>query len=369
MIWLKTLLLRLITRFSTKQKLVSADRAHILARLSFIPQIVVGRDYCQYSCLKLAHVPRAKRERALKNQIDLLSAWADVDYSVAWQNGYAQVWFWSRQEIESLLNTGDEEAGALGNLYRPKFLSEVLYWVKPSSPGLHLFKAHNGCDLQYWDNGLLRGSQWYANAPSQQQLQRFCRSQGLSSVVGELVVDQAVSEGALWDGVTSSVWSHFFERRSQIAVGLVALSLLIMSLQLTAIARWYVEESSLEEQTKELSLSANELINARNQARSARAEVSELRRLLSMPDPLATQLKVFKHLPHDLKLNLQTWERNINQVDMTVEGQIPDTLSLVQALEQNEMKNVRVEPLIEPNKYRIRLQLGEPQFKQQMGGQ
>lgn len=368
MIWLKAQLLRLITRFSTEQRLISAGYTHVLARPSFIPQILVGRDYCQYTCLNLVHVPRAKRERALKNQIDLLSTWDDVNYSVAWQDGYAQVWFWSSREIESLLKSTDEETGALGNLYKPTFLSEVLYWAKPSRMGLHLFKSHHGYDLQYWDNSLLRGSQWYANAPSHQQLQRFSRSQGLSSGVDELVVNQSVPS-ALWDGVISSVWGHFFERRSQIAVSLAALSLLIMSLQLTAVARWYIEESSLEEQTKALSLSANELISARNQARSARAEVLQLRQVLSMPNPLVTQLKVFKHLPHDLKLRLQTWERNINQVDMTVEGQIPDTLSLVQALEQNEMKGVRVEPLIEPNKYRIRLLVSEQQFQQQVGGQ
>jgi hypothetical protein len=359
MIWLKAQLSRLITRFSTEQKLISAGHMHVLTRLSFIPQILVGRDYCQYACLNLEHVPRAKRERALKNQIDLLSTWADVRYSVAWQNGYAQVWFWSAQEIEGLLNHNTEVSGSRAGLYKPTFLSEVLYWTKPGSMGLHLFKAYQGYDLQYWDNGLLRGSQWYAHVPSQQQLQRFSRSQGLSSSVDGVTVNQPVPSGVLWDGVISSAWGHFFERRSQIAIWLVALSLLIMSLQLTAVARWYWEEASLEKQTKELSLSANELINARNQARLARAETLELHQLLSMPNPLASQLAVFKYLPADLKLSLQTWERNINQVDMTVSGDIPDTLSLVRAFEQNGMKGVRVEPLSEPSKYRVRLMLSE----------
>jgi len=363
MIWLKAQLSRLITRFSTEQKLISAGRAHVLARLSFIPQILVGRDYCQYVCLNLAHVPRAKRERALKNQIDLLSTWTDVNYSVAWQNGYAQVWFWSIQEVESMLNRNNDEVALRGSLYNPKFLSEVLYWAM----GLHLLKAHQGYDLQYWDNGLLRGSQWYANAPTQQQLQRFSRSQGLALGVDALAVSQPTLVNVLWDGVISSAWGHFFERRSQIAVGLAALSLLIISLQLTAIARWYWEESSLEKQTEEITLSANELIIARNQARSARAEALELRELLSMPDPLVSQLTVLRHLPADLELSLQTWERNINQVDMSVVGDIPDTLSLVRAFEQNGMKSVRVEPLIEPNKYRVRLMLDG--FLQQQGDQ
>lgn len=359
MIWLKAQLLRLITRFSTEQKLISAGHTHALTRLSFIPQVLVGRDYCQYACLNLEHVPRAKRERALKNQIDLLSAWADVQYSVAWQNGYAQVWFWNGQEIEDLLDQNAEVLVRRSSLYKPTFLSEVMYWIKPDCMGLHLFKAYQGYDLQYWDNGLLRGSQWYAHLPSTQQLQRFSRSQGLSSTVAGVTLNQPVQGNILWDGVISSAWGHFFERRSQIAVGLVALSLLIMSLQFTAVARWYWEESNLEKQTNELSLSANELINARNQARLARAEAIKLHQLLSMPNPLASQLAVFKYLPADLKLSLQTWERNINQVDMTISGNIPDTLSLVRAFEQNGMKAVRVEPLSEPNKYRVRLMLSD----------
>jgi|GEM_PF-760471 len=356
MIWLKALQKRLITRFSVEQRLISAEQTQPLSRLSFIPQILVGRDYCQYACISLSNVPRAKREQALKHQIDALSVWPNTAYSVAWhQQGDAQVWLWDKDAINELLS--DTPLAELGGLYKPTFLSEVLFWAKPAESGLQLFKSHHGYDLQYWQADLLRASQWYLHEPSEQQIQRFSRSQGLTFATTKLVVNEPQYTNEPWPGVVVSLWEHFFERRSQIVIGVAALSLFVASLQLTAVARWYWEENKLERQTTALAQSANELLSARSEARAARIEIGKLDQLFSMPSPLASQQKVFSHLPANLKLNLQSWERNVDQVDLTVQGEIPDTLSVVQAFSQDGMKNVRVEPTPEANKYRIRLKL------------
>lgn len=355
MIWLKALQKRLIIRFSVNQRLISAEQTQSLSRLSFIPQILVGRDYCQYACISLANVPRAKREQALKHQIDALSIWPHTTYSVAWHEGDAQVWLWDKETINQLL--GDSSLTELGGLYKPTFLSEVLYWVKPAESGLHLFKSHHGYDLQYWQAGLLRASQWYLQEPGEQQIQRFSRSQGLGLASAKLVVEEPLHATEPWPGVVVSLWEHFFERRSQILIGMAALSILVASLQLTAVARWYWEEHKLEQQTSTLAQSANALLTARSEARAARMEISKLEQLLVVPDPLGIQQKIYQHLPANIKLKLLTWERNIDQVDMTVQGEIPDTLSMVHAFEQDGMKNVRVEPTPEANKYRIRLKL------------
>jgi hypothetical protein len=355
MIWLKALQKRLITRFSVEQRLISAEQLQSLSRLSFIPQILVGRDYCQYACINLSNVPRAKREQALKHQIDALSLWSDTAYSVAWYQGDAQVWLWDKDAISRLINgIGLAE---WGGLYKPTFLSEILYWSKPLEPGLQLFKSHHGYDLQYWQSGLLRASQWYLHEPNEQQVQRFSRSQGLTLSATKLAVNKPHYTNEPWSGVVVSLWEHFFERRSQIVIGLAALSILIASLQLTAVARWYWEEHKLEQQTAILAQSANALLTARSEARAASIEIGKLEQLLVVPDPLGTQQKIYQHLPANTKLKLQIWERNIDQVDMTVQGEIPDTLSMVRAFEQDGMKNVRVEPTAEANKYRIRLKL------------
>ena len=356
MTWLKVQLERLITRFSVKQRLISAGQIHSLSRLSLVPQILVGRDYCQYALIKLKNVPRPKREQALKHQIDALSIWPDTGYSVAWNQGDAQVWLWDKAELTGLIET-NQSIEEFGGLYKPAFLAEVLHWQKPQESGLHLYKANHGYDLQYWIEGVLCASQWYLNAPGDQQILRFVRGQGLTSLPNLLAVIEPEQTEQPWTGAMLSLWEHFFERRSQIILSLAALSLLIMSLQLTAVFRWYWEIGSLERQTATLAESANELLTARSKARAANIEIAKLEQLFAVPNALEAQQKVYTHLPANLKLSLQTWERNIDQVDLTVQGEIPDTLSLVRAFSQDGMKNVRVEPTPEANKYRIRLKL------------
>ena len=355
MTWLKVQLERLITRFSVNQRLISAGQIHSLSRLTLVPQILVGRDYCQYALIKLKNVPRAKREQALKHQIDVLSLWPSVSYSVAWNQGEAQVWLWDNAELSGLIQ--NNHSTEFGGLYKPTFLAEVLHWQKPQESGLHLFKASHGYDLQYWNEGILQASQWYLNAPADQQIQRFARGQGLASFSSALAIVEPTQTEQPWPGAMFSLWEHFFERRSQIIMSLAAVSVLVMSLQLTAVVHWYWKIGALERQTAALAESANDLLTARSSARAANIEMANIERLFAVPNPLAAQQKVYTHLPATLKLSLQTWERNIDQVDMTVQGEIPDTLSLVRAFSQDGMKNVRVEPTPEANKYRIRLKL------------
>lgn len=362
MTWLQAQQKRLITRFSIKQKLVSSGQIHTLSRLNLVPQILVGRDYCQYVCIRLGNVPKAKRDSALKHRIESLSMWPSTSYSVAWHQGDAQVWLWDSHELHNLPE--QDETVETTRLYSPIFLSEVVYWKKPSQNGFHLFKCNHGYDLHCWNNGLLSASQWFSKPPTVSQIQRFARAQSLPSDSLNLAVEVPEVTNEPWSGVVTSVWEHFFERRSQIILGLAALSLLVASLQLTAIARWYWEAYSLQKQTAIVTESANELLAARSSARSAQLEINKLAQLLNVPDPLATHQKIHRHLPPKQQLVLQTWERNLDQVDMVVAGEIPDTLSLVRAFSQDGMKNVRVEPTAEANKYRIRLKLdGYTQIK------
>jgi hypothetical protein len=213
MIWLTARLKQLITRFSIEQKLLSAGQVHPRAHRTLIPEILIGRDLCRYACVDLGHVPRAKRRQALANQITLLSPWGNVNYSVAWQNGFAQVWFWDREEITQLLQA---DSSRLNGLAAPNFLAEVIYWVKPAEPGFYVLKLQHGYDVQYWHAGILSASQWFLDQPSLAQLQRFARTQGSSFSENEVIRSTASWRDKPWDGVESATWGHFFERRLQL---------------------------------------------------------------------------------------------------------------------------------------------------------
>lgn len=117
-----------------------------------------------------------------------------------------------------------------------------------------------------------------------------------------------------------------------------------------------MSESHWRGQTVDLEKTAAELIRARANARSARIQIDQLHRFFNVPDSMGIQLKIYQRLPENTDIRLQTWERNFDQVSMVIQGQIPDTLSMVKAFERDGMKNVEVEPQ-SSGKYRIQLVL------------
>lgn len=359
MTWLREQLSRLIIRFSVKQQLLSDAQVRDLNRFSFTPQYLIGRDLCQYACIDLRNVQKAKRNQALVQKIKLLSSWGDPAFTVAWKDGWAQVWFWSESQVNEVLQNNGQDNSA--KLYRPEFFAEAMFWSKPAEGGLHLYKANHGVDAQYWKQGLLLASQWFPAMPSSSQLQRFTRAIGAGGAINAPMVNPLLADKA-WDGVSFSFFDHLFDRRSQILIYALAVSLLIASLQINSIIHWYKQVSSLEAQTEELARSAEPLLTARSSARNAKREAEEIATLFALPDPLAIQAAVQQVFPPELKVDLQTWERNIDQIDMQIGGDISDTLSLVRAFEQAGFNNVRVEPLAEAKRYRVRLRLNANAF-------
>lgn len=353
MIWLKALQSRLITHFFVEQWLLAAQAITSTNRRYFAPSLLLGRDHTQYVCLNLGHVPTAKRASALKHQVELHSQWLAVDYCVCWTDGIAQVWFWDNQEIVAQLSG---MAALPPALQKAHVLSEVLYWKTPEADGVFLYRASQGFDLQYWQGGVLRASQWFSAAPGVQQLQRFFRAQGLPIPTQSLAPIEPDLSDEPWPGVAFSGVAQWYEHRSSIVLAAVACSLAIASLQITSIISWSMSENHWLEQTAELEKTASELIGARADARNARIQINQLQTYFNVPDSMDTQLKVYQRLPVSEAIRLQTWERNFDQVSLLIQGQIPDTLSMVRAFERDGMKDVRVEPQAS-GKYRIQLVL------------
>lgn len=361
MTWLREQLSRLITHFSVKQQLLSDSQIRDLDRSSFTPQYLIGRDLCQYACIDLRNVQKAKRNQALAQKIKLLSSCNDPAYTVAWKDGWAQVWFWSESQISEILQNHRQDNSA--KLYRPEFFAEAMFWDRPVEEGIHLYKANHGVDAQYWKQGLLMASQWFPAMPGSPQLQRFARAMGSGVSINTVEQEPRLAEKA-WDGVSFSFVDHLFDRRSQILIYALAISLLIGSLQLNSIIHWHRQISNLNVQTEELARSAEPLLTARSSARNAKQDAEEIANLFVLPDPLLIQAAVQQVFPPDLKVDLQTWERNVDQIDMQIGGEISDTLSLVRAFEQAGFSNVRVEPLPESKRYRVQLRLNANSFIQ-----
>lgn len=357
--WLKAQRMRLITRFSTKRKLIYSDQFLELDSQSFQSQVYVGRDHCRFIGINLEHVPKNKREQALKHQVNSQSMWDDTDYCVSWRSGFAQVWFWNAEAIESIVQK-HRKGFAFAQIQGPSFLSEIVLWKKPERDGVVLLKCSNGYDLQNWQEGVLQSSQWYASQPGPQQVNRFFRSQGLICPPAPLEVITPLYLETPWPGVAKPIWSHWFERKQTIALALVVVFSLVASLQITSIVRWSIIDRDIQQQILSLEGSANELLEARSQARKNRLKLADIKGLFVMPDTLTTQLQVYRRIPASLNLRLKKWERNIEQIEMTVEGEIVDTLSLVRALDGEGFTDVNVTRSRIKGQYNIKLKATEP---------
>ncbi|MFC3114970.1 hypothetical protein [Cellvibrio fontiphilus] len=354
MIWLKALQRWLITHFLNEQQLFAGNQLSSTQRRHFLPGIIIGRDRSQYFAVDLSHVPKASRNAALANQVKLKSPWESVAYSVSWAAGWAQVWLWDKSQLESELVSITGLPAA--SLQRTRFIAEALYWSKPESDGVYLFACNLGSDLQFWSRGVMRASQWFAETPGLPQIQRFYRAQGLapSKELPACLTPQIMEKP--WAGLESAGFTHLLEHKAGLVILLLAVSLGIASLQLTSILSWGSVEKRWLSKTEQLQQTAADLISARNQARSAKAELNSLLTLLQQGDALEAQLKIFERLPNKNKIQLETWERTADQVSMIISGDIGDTLSLVRALERDGITNVTVEPQSQ-TKYRVQLVL------------
>ena len=114
-------------------------------------------------------------------------------------------------------------------------------------------------------------------------------------------------------------------------------------------------ETELQQRHSGFDVSANNLLEARSKARISRNNTKQLLSLYAIPDGLEAQKIVMDEIPKELELILRKWERNIDKVDMLVEGEIVDTLSLVQSLSSKNMDNVTIEPAKISGQYNIKL--------------
>lgn len=350
MSWLEKQRQRLTTRFSVEQRMLSGGQIHHLGTLSFKPILQIGRDHCRYFSCDFSHVPKSKRRLALGNEVELRSSWEAPEYRVSWEGGVAQVWMWDSQSVLSMCDSLGVGGSNVLHLPESAFLPKF-------HAGLYLVSLSSGYDLQYWKDGVLRASQWYSNEPRVHQQRRFARSQGadfsglnLESVVAE-------SSETPWSDMQQSFWTKLFEQREVAVLGTIATSVLIGSLQATSIVQWnWIEQQAVREKS-ELAVSADTLLAARKRARDARFQLDELVSLFSAPFPLLVQYQAYNRLPNKVGLTLKKWERNFDLVDMTLEGEIEDTLSVVKALSGNGLSDVQVEPVRGKNLYRIQFRI------------
>ena len=348
---------KLSTRFSADSLIVSAQGVQPLSVAGVLPYVLIVRDLCRYFCEDLSHVPRKQRNAALSNIIMLRSPFRNTSHWVVWQDGWAQVWIWDRDDVDRRIeDAGNEAWGVLG--IRPVCLPVGVFQDAPVTDGFALVELIQGFELQYWARGIKRAGHWVPETPSDADIQRFVRNFGSGAGVEVKRIEAASLNADIMNGRIAlkpdELWSQMRGRLFAVAM---VISLVVLGFQLTTLAQWQWFIGDVEQQLTDLEQSSSGLLDSRAEVR--RAEITLKRRLalLNMPSPISVQRTVYEALPGVDNLTLTNWERIDTSLSFTVEGDIPDTLGIVRSLESAGLNDVRVEPQPRQNVYRVVLEV------------
>lgn len=297
------------------------------------------------------------RRQALAHQVETASPWVRTDQYVVWRDGVAQVWFWDQARVEKIL--ADTSVSGLAHLRLKTAirLPETVFAPMQVSNGVVVQSCGNGWEILRWDKRLVRASRWYPERPLGPNVAWFLRSQGLDADSSVDFLSLTQDRLAPWPGVRPSPWQWLQLHRQSASYVVVAIMILITSLQLTAGARWWWLERNYREQASALQESADELLRARGSARREVVRYTQLLALFDVPGALASQWLVASRMPAGLEFKVVVWERVGRDVEVVIAAEVGDTLSVVRALTGPGIDSVSVEPWRKAGHYSVKLRL------------
>jgi hypothetical protein len=138
---------------------------------------VVSRASCGFRVFRL---PNAEGGRAKLRDFAMLKAreWApydEVGFHLHLTEDGVRIWAWDGARVGEAIN-----ASGINRRWVTVLPETALQ--EPPGGGLHLIGCVEGCEGQFWADGELRASRWWADAPSREQWIEFQRAAGVPPV-------------------------------------------------------------------------------------------------------------------------------------------------------------------------------------------
>jgi hypothetical protein len=280
-------------------------------------QLVVPRADCQYRRMDFPNLGARQRQAAAHLAAKRLDPRAGALVHLAWTGPVAHAWTWA----------GSDPAVAADEA---SWIPETLLRSPPREDGVRLLLQSRGVEGQYWREGRLHASQWWAEPPSQDAWQRFARACGLGPEAASTVpapVDTGWNEpwGDAQRGLPAS--PALLERWAWTAV--IALVACALGWQVAALVRWDMAQSRLETRLDALRSRAAPLLAARERADAARDALLALRTLQQGTSDYRLMADVIAPLPRDARLT--GWVRDGAKLQATVQSTDADPRRFVAA--------------------------------------
>lgn len=329
---------KLAALFLPTRRLVNDDQGRVLQGGPLGgQQWVVSRGECQYRREDLQALPVRKRVQAARLAAVRHKPSPSALACMAWTGGVVHFWFWEAQH----------ESAAEA---RQRWIPESLLLPPPASDGVRLLKLARGYEAQFWQKGMLAGSQWWEQVPAGEAWLRFVRSTGLDPAALQQVpdpvhlpwsdqpwgeTDWAQRLAGLLDEKT--VWLLLF---AALAAGL--------GWQLCSLLRWQVAGEQLTTRVERMRVEVAPLLAAREQAEQARGELERLQALRTPDDDYVLMANVAAHLPEGS--TLAAWRREAGKLQAIVRSSEADPRAFVVAFEGDQrLADVAVTPLLGGN--------------------
>lgn len=304
--------------FSPTYRSASADRTVLRPGGPLGPAVEVApRADCAYRRFEFGHLQPRQRAGAARLALVRHEPVAGAPVQVAWTGGVAHAWWW-------LDTSAGLEAG------RPSWVPETLLRPASREDAPRLLAMVRGFEGQYWQDGILRASQWWPVVPGEEAWGRFLRACGAPTGPVPDPLSLPLASRPWGDRARIGGWSP--ERVETLAWrGIAVLGVFLLAWQLTGLVHWQAAAAGAEARVEEYRSRASPLLDAREQAEAARAELERLARLQRGVDDQALMVEVARRLPEGDALS--AWQREGARLQFSVETASTDPRIYVEALE------------------------------------
>lgn len=248
-------------------------------------------------------------------QLKQWAPFAQPDFAIIFEADAALVWCWDATWLQT-------QRAQLPTLWHnAEVMPETVLWA-PSVDSMRILRCLDGVEVQYWQNGQLYASRWWAQMPEMQEYIAFCRE------VGHPVAHLTQVPPAQSAGDQVQPWLPVVTGAGLLSVNPAMEQWLyvLLFLCVTLPYGWYSmrdhQISDGIERNKQamaqLTGQANSLVQARDAALKAVDEVANRQRLDPYPSQLEMMSAVADALPSDS--TIREWEFTENKLRIIVYG-------------------------------------------------
>ena len=338
-------------RFSKRPNFIQGrNGATRLPQPSLRAHWILGRGLCMYRCENFDHVPRARREAAVKLQVPGWSPFDRTEHYVVWAGGDAMVWYWDAEAVDrEAMRDQVAEAGA--DPAHCLVLPESVFRPRQAN-GLCVQQCAEGFEIQYWQGGLLRSAVWSLEQPSAQRVALFAERQGTTADAVE--VDELLAEP--WAAQMSPrEWLVANELR--VAAGLALLLSTLLIWQEGRHGRLALAGQGADRDFAAIQEEVAPFMAARNEHRRLSGINDRLDALLREPSQAYLMGLIDQTLPNP-EARFAAWHYQQGELKVVIEDAAADPVQYVRLVEELPvLADVRVEQARGRNRVELTMQV------------